>query len=66
MHRASLLQLSLWITNLYALVQGVPESQYEARSQDVDPTSKGFVTFKLVKKAALVSTLHNYELMSLG
>lgn len=57
MRQASLLQLSLWITNLYALVQGVPESQHEARSQDVDPTSKGFVTFKLVKKAALSDKL---------
>ncbi|KAI3340398.1 aspartic peptidase domain-containing protein [Ustulina deusta] len=52
MHRVFiLLQLSLWVTSIYALALGTPESQREARSPDVDAPSKGFVTFKLVKKA---------------
>ncbi|TGJ85361.1 hypothetical protein E0Z10_g3403 [Xylaria hypoxylon] len=52
MHRVFiLLQLSLWVANIYALVLGSPEDQHTARSQDLDATSKGFVTFRLVKKA---------------
>ncbi|KAI1754727.1 aspartic peptidase domain-containing protein [Xylaria castorea] len=52
MHRVfTFLQLSLWITSIYALVLGAPESQLEVRSQDVDESAKGFITFKLVKKA---------------
>ncbi|KAI0542121.1 aspartic peptidase domain-containing protein [Xylaria digitata] len=51
----TLLQLSLWVTNIYALVAGAPEGQYEARSQDIDESSKGFVTFRLVKKATTSS-----------
>ncbi|KAI0472441.1 aspartic peptidase domain-containing protein [Xylaria cf. heliscus] len=52
MHRAFVfLQLSLWITSIYALVLGAPGNQHEARSQDVDASSRGFITFKLVKKA---------------
>ncbi|KAI1428806.1 aspartic peptidase domain-containing protein [Xylaria sp. FL1777] len=46
-----LLQLSLWVTSIYALVLGAPESQHEASSRAVDATPKGFVTFRLVKKA---------------
>ncbi|KAI0453174.1 aspartic peptidase domain-containing protein [Xylaria acuta] len=52
MHRAFIfLQLSLWITSIYALVLSAPGSQFETRSQDADASSKGFITFKLVKKA---------------
>ncbi|KAI0806461.1 aspartic peptidase domain-containing protein [Xylaria sp. FL0064] len=52
MYRAFiLLQLSLCFASIYALVLGTPESPNEARSLDVDPSSKGFVTFRLVKKA---------------
>ncbi|GAP83820.1 putative aspartic-type endopeptidase [Rosellinia necatrix] len=58
MHRVFIyLQFTLWITSIYALVQGLPESQYETRSQDVDPKSRGFVTFKLVKKSAVSNKL---------
>ncbi|RWA11579.1 hypothetical protein EKO27_g3529 [Xylaria grammica] len=46
-----LLQLSLWVTNIYASVLGAPEGQNAARSEELDAASKGFVTFKLVKKA---------------
>ncbi|KAI0426312.1 aspartic peptidase domain-containing protein [Xylaria sp. FL1042] len=54
MHRAFiLLHLSLCFTSIYALVLGAPESQNEARSLDVDQNSKGFVTFRLVKKATI-------------
>ncbi|KAJ2984754.1 hypothetical protein NUW58_g5894 [Xylaria curta] len=45
------LQLSLWISSIYALVLGAPGTQHEVRSLDVNESSKGFVTFKLVKKA---------------
>ncbi|KAI8956009.1 aspartic peptidase domain-containing protein [Xylaria longipes] len=45
------LQLSLWITSIYALVLGAPGSQHEVRSRDVNESGKGFITFKLVKKA---------------
>ncbi|KAI1368945.1 aspartic peptidase domain-containing protein [Xylaria arbuscula] len=49
MHRVfSLLQLSLWVTGFWTLVLGAPKS---ARGVDTDPASKGFVTFRLVKKA---------------
>ncbi len=65
MHRVFiLLQLSLWVTSIYALALGTPESQREARSPDVDAPSKGFVTFKLVKKATTVSTLDVNHLMT--
>ncbi|KAI0445568.1 aspartic peptidase domain-containing protein [Xylaria telfairii] len=54
MHRVFvLLQFSVWITSIYALVLGAPGSQHEVRNQDLDASSKGFVTFKLVKKAAI-------------
>ncbi|KAI0406272.1 aspartic peptidase domain-containing protein [Xylaria palmicola] len=49
MHRIFVLfQLSLWVTSISALVLG---NQYEARSQEVAESSKGFVTFRLVKKS---------------
>lgn len=50
-----LLQLSLWFTGICALAVATPETRYEAKNQEDDPCSKGFVTFRLVKKAAIVS-----------
>ncbi|KAI1281819.1 aspartic peptidase domain-containing protein [Xylaria sp. FL0933] len=56
MYRAFiLLQLSLCFASIYALVLGTPESPNDTRSLDVDPSSKGFVTFRLVKKATTSS-----------
>ncbi|KAI8634169.1 aspartic peptidase domain-containing protein [Xylariaceae sp. FL1651] len=52
MHRVlTLIQLSLWITSICALVPAAPESQYEAERRDVDTASRGFITFTLVKQA---------------
>ncbi|KAI0113768.1 aspartic peptidase domain-containing protein [Nemania sp. FL0031] len=51
------LQISIWITSIRALALGTPESQHDTRSLNVDATSKGFVTFRLVKKAVTSSKL---------
>ncbi|KAI0205475.1 aspartic peptidase domain-containing protein [Astrocystis sublimbata] len=50
-HAFTFLQLSLWITSISALALGVPGSRPEIRSPGDDGSSRGFVTFKLVKKA---------------
>ncbi|KAI0872458.1 aspartic peptidase domain-containing protein [Hypoxylon argillaceum] len=51
------LQLSLWTTSICALALGASTSQHDTRSQAVDSTAKGFVTFRLVKKAVPSSNL---------
>ncbi|KAI1815667.1 aspartic peptidase domain-containing protein [Poronia punctata] len=50
-----LFQLSLWFTGICALAVATPVVRDEAKSQDDDPCSRGFVTFQLVKKATISS-----------
>ncbi|KAI1132155.1 aspartic peptidase domain-containing protein [Nemania abortiva] len=52
------LQISLWITSICALVLDASGNQHDVRSLDADTTPKGFVTFRLVKKAVTSSKLN--------
>ncbi|KAI2642086.1 aspartic peptidase domain-containing protein [Xylaria nigripes] len=47
------LRFLFWISTLCALVLAAPELQREATSLDIDPSSQGFVTFSLIKKATV-------------
>ncbi|KAI0147819.1 aspartic peptidase domain-containing protein [Xylariaceae sp. FL1272] len=57
MYRSSILQLSLWIASISALSTPAPTSHLETR-EGASPAAKGFVTFKLQKKA-LPRVAHN-------
>ncbi|KAI0391022.1 acid protease [Xylariaceae sp. FL0594] len=53
-----LLELSLWFTGICALAVATSETRYDAETgAEDDPCSKGFVTFRLVKKDAISSKL---------